>query len=158
MIAVNPLPEQLWAALYAALAGVLCGMVYDLFRSIRWSSGSRMVELLLDALFSLLAAAGLFVLVTGAAQLRLRGFLLLSAAGGWLVWNATGGRIFRWLLRRLWIAVAWAGGIPLRWCASVRSHVRTHTKKKQNQCIISEKSRKNQKKCFPFCLHWYKIK
>lgn len=158
MIAVNPLPEQLWAALYAALAGVLCGMVYDLFRSIRWSSGSRIVELLLDALFSLLAAAGLFVLVTGAAQLRLRGFLLLSAAGGWLIWNATGGHIFRWLLCRLWAAVAWAGGIPLRWCTYVRSHMRTHTKKKQNRCTISEKSRKNQKKCFPFCLHWYKIK
>ncbi|MDO5784149.1 MAG: spore cortex biosynthesis protein YabQ [Eubacteriales bacterium] len=158
MTAINPLPEQLWAVLYAVLAGVLCGMVYDLFRSIRWSSKSRLVELLLDALFSLLAAAGLFVLVTSAAQLRLRGFLLISAAGGWLAWDFTGGRIFRWLLRGLWAVLARIGGIPLHWCAVGLSHIHIRRKNKRNQCTISEKSRKNQKKCFPFCLRWYKIK
>lgn len=154
MIVTNPLPEQLWAVLYAMLAGILCGMVYDLFRSIRWSSKSRIVELLLDALFSLLAAVGLFVLVTSAVQLRLRGFLLFSAAGGWLLWNVTAGRIFLWLMCRLWAVAARIGRIP----SHLRSHIHVRRKKKRDVCTISEKSRKNQKKCFPFCLRWYKIK
>ncbi len=158
MTAVNPLPEQLWAVLYAVLAGMFCGMVYDLFRIIRWNCGSKLVELLLDALFSLLTAAGMFALVTGAAQLRFRGFMLLSAAGGWMIWNYTIGRIFRWLLRRMWTAFVWVGRIPLHGCASVFSHMHIHRKKKTNRCTISEKSQENQKKCFPFCLRWYKIK
>ena len=143
MISVNPLPEQLCAVLYAVITGILCGMVYDVFRSIRWSSKSRIVELTLDTLFSLLTATGLFILVTSVAQLRLRGFLLAAVAGGWLIWNATAGRILRWLLCKLWATAARIGTALRRWCAAGLSHVRVHRKNKAIQCSISEKSRKN---------------
>ena len=133
---VTPLSEQLWAMLAAALAGMLCGAVYDVFRCIRWGSQSRRVELLLDALFSLLAAAVLFVVVTSVTQLRLRGFLLLSAAGGWLVWNATGGRLLRWIIRQMASLFASAAHRLARRYAARQHNVR---QKRADEKHISEK-------------------
>lgn len=158
MITANPLPEQLWAVLYAAIAGAACGVLYDIFREIRWSCAHCWLELLLDVLFSIVAASVLFVLVTGVAQLRLRAFIPASMAAGWLLWNFTLGRIFRWLLRKLRYILARVMDIPHKWCAAIVSHRHFRRKSKKKQRQISEKSRKKEKKSFHFCLRWYKIK
>lgn len=112
MTALNPLPEQLWAVLYAAGAGILCAVVYDIFRSIRWGGRRRWLEFLLDAIFSIFTAAVLFLLITSVTQLRLRGFVLFSAAGGWLLWSVTAGRIFRHVLRYIRNFLVWLLPLP----------------------------------------------
>ncbi|MCD8356638.1 MAG: spore cortex biosynthesis protein YabQ [Clostridia bacterium] len=125
MITVNPLTEQLLIIQYAAIAGAGLGMLYDVFRILRWKSGSRLLELLLDFLFSIFSAGVLFVVATSVTQLRLRGFLLMSLAAGWILWNAVAGRLFRWILEKIWKIIRSAGGIcliPLRW----------HRKKEKN--------------------------
>ena len=52
MLVVNPLPDQLLVIRYAAISGAALGMLYDIFRMLRWNSGSRYMELVLDFLFS----------------------------------------------------------------------------------------------------------
>ena len=95
MITANPLPGQLWTILMGLLAGAVCGAVYDVLRETCLAVGRRWLELLLDALFSILVAGILFVLVTGVAQMRLRGFMPLSMLAGGLIWNVTAGRLLR---------------------------------------------------------------
>lgn len=101
MLVANPLPEQLLVIQYAAMAGAALGVLYDIFRIMRWNSGSRWTELVLDFLFSAVSAGVLFVLATAVTQLQLRGFLLLSFAAGWGLWNLLPGRWFRRLLRKI---------------------------------------------------------
>lgn len=99
MAAVNPLQGQLLVIQYAMVAGAGLGILYDIFRVLRWNSGSRYLELVLDFLFSIISAAVLFVLATSVTQLQLRGFLALSFAGGWILWNILPGRLFRRILK-----------------------------------------------------------
>lgn len=116
MITVNPLAEQLQAVWYAVFAGAELGILYDIFRIIRWKSRNRLLEFLLDFLFSAVAGIVLFVLVTAVTQLRVRGFLLLALAAGWLLWNILAGRIFRWLLGKIWGIFCAAASICRRIC------------------------------------------
>ncbi|MDO4175629.1 MAG: spore cortex biosynthesis protein YabQ [Eubacteriales bacterium] len=116
MIAANPLPEQLQAVWYAAITGAGLGALYDLFRMIRWWSKSRLMELLLDLLFSVVSAVALFVLVTAVTQLRVRGFLLLGFVLGWFLWSRLAGRPFRWLLQKTGGMLCAAGSVFQHLC------------------------------------------
>lgn len=152
MIAVNPLPAQLWSILWAASAGVFCGMLYDIFREIRWHCRRKWVELLLDSIFSVTAAAVVFVLVTGAAQLRLRGFLLAALVAAWMLWSISIGRLFRWLLHTAFRGIGYIGGQMRHLCTSVISRLPLHRRKRAKSCGVSKESRKKQKKNFHFHL------
>ena len=142
MSAVNPLSMQLWTILTALLAGAACGAVYDVLREIRLAVGRRRLELLLDALFSIMVAAVLFVLVTGGAQMRLRGFMPLSMLAGGLLWSVTAGRFLRWLLRKCGTILKAAGNILRSFCAWLARPLRKRRKKAEKQPSILEKSRK----------------
>lgn len=101
MAVVNPLQGQLLVIQYAIIAGASLGILYDIFRVLRWHSGSRCLEFVLDFLFSVISAAVLFVLATSVTQLQLRGFLVLSFAAGWILWNILPGRLFRRILKEI---------------------------------------------------------
>ncbi len=130
MITANPLPGQLWTILMGLLAGAVCGAVYDVLRETCLAVGRRWLELLLDALFSILVAGILFVLVTGVAQMRLRGFMPLSMLAGGLIWNVTAGRLLRWLLKKCGGMVKAVGVILHRVCIRIASCLCKHGKKK----------------------------
>lgn len=128
MITVNPLAEQLQAIWYAAFTGAGLGILYDIFRMIRWKSRNRLLEFLLDFLFSAAAAIVLFLLVTAVTQLRVRGFLLLALAVGWLLWNILAGRLFRWLLEKIWGIFCATASIVRRVCLlPMRLHRKNNT-------------------------------
>ena len=44
MLVVNPLPDQLLVIRYAAISGAALGMLYDIFRMLRWNRGSRCLD------------------------------------------------------------------------------------------------------------------
>lgn len=100
MLVTNPLPDQLLMIRTAAIAGAGLGVLYDIFRMLRWHKRSRWLELVLDFLFSAVSAGVFFVLATAVTQLQLRGFLLLSFAAGWVLWNLLPGRWFRFFLSK----------------------------------------------------------
>ncbi|MCI6925939.1 spore cortex biosynthesis protein YabQ [Butyricicoccus porcorum] len=131
MTVVNPLPEQLWTILMALLSGAACGAVYDVLREIRLVVGRRWLELLLDALFSVLVAAILFVLVAGISQMRLRGFMPVSMLAGGILWSATAGRLLRWLLRKCGRMVKTGSMILRGVCARFARPLRNHRKNRE---------------------------
>ena len=139
MLVVNPLPDQLLVIRYAAISGAALGMLYDIFRILRWNSGSRCMELVLDFLFSVVSAAVLFVLAPSVTQLQLRGFLFLSFAAGWVLWNLLPGRLFRRILRK-------TGGILHHIGHICRKHVRLHGTDEKKSVDFRKKHEKTKKK------------
>ena len=138
MIAVNPLPDQLLVIRYAAAAGAGLGVLDDVFRILRWNSGSWYLELVLDFLFSMVSAAVLFIVATSATQLQLRGFLVLSLAAGWVVWNVLPGRAFRWFLGK-------TGKILHRiWCV-FRKRIHRHGTDEKKSMDFRKKHEKTKK-------------
>ncbi len=105
MIVENPLPAQLTATLWSVWLGVLLGAIYGAFRLVRNIARSRVLECILDLLFSMLGCAIVFVLVTAVVQMRLRGFLLVGLLAGWLIWEQTAGRLLRWLCEHVHAAI-----------------------------------------------------
>ena len=138
-LVVNPLPDQLLVIRYAAGAGAGLGMLYDIFRILRWNSRSRCLEWLLDFLFSVVSAVVLFVLATSVTQLQLRGFLVLSFAAGWVLWNLLPGRLFRRLLRKMGKILYHIGKV-------FRKHVRRHGADEKNSVDFRKKHEKTKKK------------
>ena len=80
-MAAEQIAAQPYAALTCLYAGIVCGLVYDLFRLIRRLLHARPVEPVCDALFA--AAFGAIIaamlLVTTGGRLRLYLFLLAGA-------------------------------------------------------------------------------
>lgn len=140
-----PLQEQLWVVLYAALSGIGCGVLYDIFREIRWNSRHMWLEFLLDGMFCVVLACFLFAFVTGISQDRLRGFIPLSMLAGGLLWNFTLGKPFRLLLAHAYRMTRYVLLAPYR-CGSyiVRSY-RSHRKNRKKEHKFFKKSQKNQK-------------
>lgn len=139
MLVVNPLPDQLLVIQYAAGAGAGLGMLYDIFRILRWNSDSWCLELILDFLYSTICAAVLFVVATSVTQLQLRGFLVLSFAAGWVLWNLLPGRLFRWLLRKTGKFLHHIGGV-------FRKRVRRHGSDEKKSVDFRKKHEKTKKK------------
>ncbi len=152
MIAANSMPGQLWAILCAAVCGLLCGMCYDIFREIRWHFRHRWAEILLDSLFSVIVSALVFVLVTGAVQQRLRGYMLVTMAFAWLIWNISVGKCFRWLLERLFDGALRCAAFVFRRFAALSTFFRFFYNRRAQKSGISKKSQKKQKKSFHFHL------
>lgn len=142
MITVTPLSVQLWAVCWAAAAGMICGILYDIFREIRWTYLHKWLELLLDTVFSIVVSILIFTLVTSIAQLRLRGFLLLSMAVGWLLWNVTIGRLFRRLFEKIILLLGYILRFPINFCNYVASHLTFRQKQGRKSRVISKESGK----------------
>lgn len=122
---------QLCAVAWASAAGMICGALYDIFREIRWKSGRKWVELLLDAGFSVTAAIFVFLVVTSVTQLRLRGFVPVSMALGWLTWNFSIGRWFRLLLKKTAAFIRRIATFPYRCVRLAVDHLNSCQKEKK---------------------------
>lgn len=75
----------------AAAAGVLAGVVYDLFRVIRRLIPHRAVEVICDLIYTVLFSM-IYFTVSLALTDYLRGFVLLGMAAGAVMWCLTVGR------------------------------------------------------------------
>ncbi len=83
MTPAEQVAAQPYAALLCLYAGIVCGIVYDLFRLVRRLWRARPVEPVCDALFSAALgaiAAAMLLLATGG---RLRLYLFLFAGAGY---------------------------------------------------------------------------
>ena len=101
------LPGQMTFCLYFALFGVSLGLFYDLLRAFRVRFRlKRLGTGLLDGLFCLVALVGFLLMMLRHTDGRLRGYLVIGLAAGFLLYRKT---ISRWILRLLLWLLKWLG-------------------------------------------------
>ncbi len=121
---VTGLDQQMIYTLRAAALGVTLGLLYDMLRALRiqlrlrrWGTAA------LDLLFCLCGLMGFLLLILRGTDGRLRLYLPLGLAAGWMVYRKTISRWvlkgFLWLLdllgqalKTLWEGVLWAFSFP----------------------------------------------
>lgn len=121
---VTGLDQQMLFALRAAALGAALGLFYDLLRAVRVSLRlRRWGTAALDLLFCFAGLAGFLLLMLLGTDGRLRLYLPLGLACGWLAYRRTVSRwalrgllrLLRWLgqaVRALWEGVLWAFSFP----------------------------------------------
>ena len=101
------LPGQMTFCMYFALFGVSLGLFYDLLRAFRVRFRlKRLGTGLLDGLFCLAALVGFLLMMLRHTDGRLRGYLVIGLAAGFLRYRKT---ISRWILRLLLWLLKWLG-------------------------------------------------
>jgi len=101
------LPGQMTFCMYFALFGVSLGLFYDLLRAFRVRFRlKRLGTGLLDGLFCLAARVGCLLMMLRHTDGRLRGYLVIGLAAGFLLYRKT---ISRWILRLLLWLLKWLG-------------------------------------------------
>lgn len=111
---VTGLDQQMVYTLRAAALGVALGLLYEILRAIRikfhlgrWGTAA------LDLLFCLWGLIGFLLLMLRGTDGRLRLYLPLGLAAGWLVYRKT---LSRWVLRALlWLLGLAEQGVKALW-------------------------------------------
>ncbi|MBQ1538268.1 MAG: spore cortex biosynthesis protein YabQ [Ruminococcus sp.] len=122
----------------AAAAGVLAGVVYDLFRLIRRLFPCKAVEVICDLLFAL-AFSLMYFTVSIALTDNLRGLVLFGMAAGAVMWCSTAGRGIVWLAALIIKGIA---GKIARFCFVLLNKFSKHLYSKTVRNAINLQKRK----------------
>ena len=137
--------------LQAVLLGVVLGVLYDGFRSIRMVFRTGwIINLLMDLLFWAVATAAFCIFVLTAARGNCRLYLLVGMALGILFYQLTVSILVQQI---------WKGGFSiLNFIFKKITLLGENAKKKIILPIFSKKELKNEKKLFKFFTKRFKIK
>ena len=126
----NQVSHQLLVFGQSILLGLCTGLLYDLLRPFRL----RLPRLtgLLDSLYCLLAGIAVFLFLLRGADGQLRGFVVLGALGGTVLFFG----VFSELLRPVWTFwadtlayLAWLLSLPVLWTKNFCKKIALHGKK-----------------------------